>query len=118
MGKVKNTIDCRRSPTGSTPPKCIQAPLTLCQPCGIAMVYYNQIKEFKRASRKQKNRDSARLSRMKKEEKFSDLLAENMTLSGDHDDLVKDLETIKAANEATKEKISAKIQEIIDATLI
>ena len=55
---------------------------------------------------------------MKKEETFSDLLAENMALSGEHDDLVKDLETINAANEAAKEKISAKIQEILAATLI
>ena len=55
---------------------------------------------------------------MKTEEKFSDLLAENMALSGEHDDLVKDLETINAANEATKEKISAKVQEILAATLI
>ena len=118
MGKVKKPIECFQSPTGSTPPKCIQAHSTLCQPCGIAMVYYNQIKEFKKASRRQRNRDSARLSKMKKEETFSDLLAENMALSGEHDDLVKDLETINAANEAAKEKISAKIQEILAATLI
>ena len=117
MGKVKKPRDCCRSPTGSTPPRGVQAPSTLCQPCGIAMVYDNQIKDFHKASGRQRNRDPARLSGMKKKEKFSDLLAENMALSGEHDNLVKDLETINAANEATKEKISAKVQEILAATL-
>ena len=117
MGKVKKPRDCCRSPTGSTPPRCVQAPSTLCQPCGIAMVYDNQIKDFHKASGKQRNRDPARLSGMKEKVKFSNLLAENMALSEEHDNLVKELETINAANEATKEKISAKVQEILAATL-
>ena len=82
------------------------------------MVYYNQIKKFKKASRRQRNRNSARLSTMKTEEKFSNLLAENRALSGEFDDLVKDLDTINAANVAAKERISVKIQEILAATLI
>ena len=118
MGKVKKPIDCFQSPTGSTPPKCNQSPATLCESCGIAMIHYNQIKEFKKVARRQKNRNSARLSKMKKEEKFSDLLATNMALTLEHEELAKDLEKINAANEAAKEEIYAKIQEILAATFI
>ena len=118
MGKVKKPIDCFQSPTGSTPPKCNQPSATLCESCSIAMVHYNQIKEFKKVSRRQKNRNSARLSKMKKEEKFSDLLATNMALTLEHQELAEDLEKINAANEAAKEEISAKIQEILTATYI
>ena len=55
---------------------------------------------------------------MKKEEKFSDLLATNMALTLEHEELAKDLEKINAANEAAKEEIYAKIQEILAATFI
>ena len=55
---------------------------------------------------------------MKKEEKFSDLLADNMALTVEYEEMVKNLTYINAANEAVKEAISAKVQEILAATLV
>ena len=65
------------------------------------------------ASRRRKNRDSAKLSTMKKEEKFSDLLADNIALSMEYEALVKDLDNINAAKEIMNEAISSKVQEIL-----
>ena len=77
------------------------------------MTFYNQVKASKQASRRQRNRTSARLSRMKKEDKFSDLLANNMALTMEYEELVKDLDDMNAAKYAVKEAISAKVQEIL-----
>ena len=118
MGKVKKSIECSQSPTGSKPPKCHQSGVTLCESCCKAMAYYNQVREIKRATRRHNNRNSARISRMKKEEKFSDLLADNMALTVEYEEMVKNLTYINAANEAVKEAISAKVQEILAATLV
>ena len=41
-----------------------------------------------------------------------------MALTGEYEELAKDLEEINVANEAAKEKISAKMQEILSATFI
>ena len=77
------------------------------------MTYYNQVSAIKQASRRQRNRNSARLSRMKKEDKFSDLLADNMALTMEYEALVKDLDNINAAKEVVNEAISSKVQEIL-----
>ena len=77
------------------------------------MTYYNQVSATKQASRRQKNRNSAKLSNMKKEDKFSDLLADNMALTMEYEALVKDLDNINAAKEVVNEAISAKVQEIL-----
>ena len=82
------------------------------------MIYYNQVKAIKQESRRQSNRNSARLSRMKKEDKFSDLLSNNMALTMEYEELVKDLNDINAANDAVNEAISAKVQEILAITFI
>ena len=118
MGKVKKSIKCSQSPTGSKPPKCNQSGATLCESCCKAMAYYNQVREIKRAARRQSNRNSARISRMKKEEKFSDLLADNMALTVECEELVNVLDDINAANEAVKEEIAAKVQEILANTFV
>ena len=118
MGKVKKSTKCFQSSTGSRPPTCNQSFATLCESCCEAMAYYNQIKVIKQASRRQKNRNSARLSKMKKEEKFSDLVADNMALTMEYEELVKDLDKINTAKEAAKEEISAKIQEILATTFV
>ena len=82
------------------------------------MIYYNQVRAIKQAARRQSNRDSARLSRMKKEDKFSDLLSNNMALTMEYEELVKDLNDINAANNVVNEEISAKVQEILAITFI
>ena len=112
MGKIKKIEQCHQSSSGSKPPKCNQSPLNLCATCSSAMTYYNQVCAIKQASRRQRNRDSAKLSRMKKEDKFSDLLATNIALTMQHEELVKELDNIDAARDALKGAIYAKMQEI------
>ena len=50
---------------------------------------------------------------MRKEDKFSDLLADNMALNMEYEGLVKDLDDINAAKTAASEAISAKVQEVL-----
>jgi predicted nucleic acid-binding Zn-ribbon protein len=76
------------------------------------MSFYNQVKATKQAARRQRNRTSARLSKMKKEDRFSDLLANNLALTMEYEELVKDLDYMNAAKDAIKDAISAKVQEI------
>ena len=81
------------------------------------MTHYNQVKATKQASRRRKNRDSAKLSTMKKEEKFSDLLADNIALSMEYETLVKDLDDINTAKDLMDKAISSKVQEILDISV-
>ena len=77
------------------------------------MVTYNQLRVAKLAERRQKNRNSARLSRMKREDKFSDLLADNIALEMEYEGLTNELDSINTAISAIKEEVSVKIQEIL-----
>ena len=77
------------------------------------MATYNQLRVAKLAERRQKNRNSARLSRMKKEDKFSDLLADNIALEMEYEGLTNELDSINTAISAIKEEVSVKIQEIL-----
>ena len=77
------------------------------------MTHYNQVREAKQASRRRKNRDAAKLSTMKKDEKFSDLLADNIALSMEYETLVKDLDDINTAKDLMDKAISSKVQEIL-----
>ena len=81
------------------------------------MTHYNQVREAKQASRRRKNRDAAKLSTMKKDEKFSDLLADNIALSMEYETLVKDLDDINTAKDIMTEAISSKVQEILDISV-
>ena len=81
------------------------------------MTHYNQVRAAKQASRRRKNRDAAKLSTMKKEEKFSDLLADNIALSMEYETLVKDLDDINAAKDLMDKAISSKVQEILDISV-
>lgn len=49
---------------------------------------------------------------MKKEDRFSDLLANNLALTMEYEELVKHLDNMNAAKDAIKDAISAKVQEI------
>ena len=77
------------------------------------MATYNQLRVAKLAERRQKNRNSARLSRMKKEDKFSDLLADNIALEVEYEGLTNELDSINTAISAIKEEVSVKVQEIL-----
>ena len=77
------------------------------------MAHYNQVGAIKQESRRLRNRESAQLSRMRREDKYSDLLADNLALNMEYDELVRDLDAINAAKEAETEAISAKVQEIL-----
>ena len=81
------------------------------------MTHYNQVRAAKQASRRRKNRDAAKLSTMKKEEKFSDLLADNIALSMEYETLVKDLDDINTAKDLMDKAISSKVQEILDISV-
>ena len=81
------------------------------------MTHYNQVRATKQASRRRKNRDSAKLSTMKKDEKFSDLLADNIALSMEYETLVKDLDDINTAKDLMDKAISSKVQEILDISV-
>ena len=81
------------------------------------MTHYNQVRATKQASRRRKNRDAAKLSTMKKEEKFSDLLADNIALSMEYETLVKDLDDINTAKDLMDKAISSKVQEILDISV-
>ena len=81
------------------------------------MTHYNQVRAAKQASRRRKNRDAAKLSNMKREEKFSDLLADNIALSMEYETLVKDLDDINTAKDIMTEAISSKVQEILDISV-
>ena len=81
------------------------------------MTHYNQVRATKQAARRRKNRDSAKLSTMKKEEKFSDLLADNIALSMEYETLVKDLDDINTAKDLMDKAISSKVQEILDISV-
>ena len=118
MGKTKTEKKCYQSPSGSRPPKCRQSSASLCGSCFDAMAHYNQVGAIKQASRRQKNRESARLSRMKREDKYSDLLADNLALNMEYEELVRDLEDLNAAKDAECEAISAKVQEILAISFI
>ena len=77
------------------------------------MATYNQLRVAKLAERRQKNRNLARLSRMKKEDKFSDLLADNIALEMEYEGLTNELDSINTAISAIKEEVSVKVQEIL-----
>ena len=113
MGKIKTEKKCYQSASGSRPPKCRTSSASLCGPCFAAMAHYNQVGAIKQESRRLRNRESAQLSRMRREDKYSDLLADNLALNMEYDELVRDLDAINAAKEAETEAISAKVQEIL-----
>ena len=81
------------------------------------MAHYNHNKAIRQAARRQSNRNSARLSRMKQEDKFSNIISDNIGLTLEHEELVKNLDDINAEKQALAEAIDAKVQEIFTILL-
>ena len=101
---------CFHSPSAARKPKCRKFEGEWCQSCLEALAIYENIKASKKLARRKKNRASAALSKWKKEERFSDLCAENIALNAQHDELVQELETIDGANNALSEAMANKLQ--------
>ena len=112
MGKTKKIKHCYRSALGLRKPKCIQAPVSICVSCSEAMAYYNHTNAIRQAARRQSNRNSARLSRMNQEDKFSDLLSDNLGLTLENNELGNNLDNINAENHAMATAIDATVQKI------
>ena len=112
MGKTKKIKQCYRSSLGLRKPKCNQAPVGMCVSCSEAMAYYNHTNAIRQAARRQSNRNSARLSRMNQEDKFSNLLSDNLGLTLEHDELNKTLNNVNAEKQTMTDAIDAKVQEI------
>ena len=113
MGRIRREVLCYQSPMGLRPPRCRQPSASLCGACRDAMVHYNQVSAVRQETRRRKNCEYARISRMRREDKFSDLMAENMALTVEYEGLVNELGEVNNANNAVSEAIDAKVQEIL-----
>ena len=72
---------------------------------------YNQYKLDKKLQTRERNRESARLSKFRREEKFSDSLAENIALTDDLQHLTNVLADIKKNNNTIALAIAALSQQ-------
>jgi len=106
---VKN---CYHSVTGSRKPKCRQSDSGLCPSCLCALVVYQQHKAAKKISRMQRNRDASSRSKMRREERSSDLYSDHIALTTERDDLALELEIIIASRDAMAAKIATKLQQM------
>ena len=115
---TKNIVleECFHSPAAASRPRCQKAQNGLCHSCLEALAVYENVRTLKKLHRRKKNRASAALSKWKKEEKFSDLCAENVALAAQHEDLVQDLGKIEDTNNALAAAIAAKLQIIATLT--
>ena len=80
------------------------------------MVIYDQRKASKKVFRRQQNREAARRSTMRREERFSDLYAENIALIAEHDDVARELELVNTARNAFATAITAKLRKMAALT--
>ena len=110
MAKVQ---PCIQSSTGARRPECGREGLNFCPSCLDSLALYEQVKAFKAVRRIKQNRDSARPSRLIKEEASSDLHADNIALQAEYQDLAKELEDIERANDALAAAIRAKFEQRI-----
>ena len=116
MTKNKVLKECFHSPAAASRPRCQKVQNGLCHSCLEALAVYENVRTLKKLNRRKKNRASAALSKWKKEEKFSDLCAENVALTAQHEDLAQELNTIEDTNDALSAAIAAKLQTIAALT--
>ena len=112
MTKTKVIKDCFHSPAAASKPRCHKIGEGWCHSCLEALAIYENVKALKKFNRRKKNRASAALSKWKKEERFSDLCAENVALTAQREDLAQELETIDDANKDLSDAIAVKLQTI------
>ena len=112
MTKTKVIKDCFHSPAAASKPRCHKVGEGWCHSCLEALAIYENVKALKKLNRRKKNRASAALSKWKKEERFSDMCAENLALTAQRDELAHELETINDDNKNLSDAIAVKLQTI------
>ena len=104
--------DCFHSPAAIHKPRCHKVKEGWCQSCLEALAVYEDVKALRQLNRRKKNRESAALSRWKKEERFSDMCAENMALTTQWEELAHEFETINDVNKNLHDAIAVKLRTI------
>ena len=112
MTKTKVIKDCFHSPAAASKPRCHKVGEGWCHSCLEALAVYENVKALKKLNRRKKNRASAALSRWKKEERFSDMCAENLALTAQREELDQELKTLDKANKDLSNAIAIKLQAI------
>ena len=112
MTRNKVIKDCFSSPAAIHKPRCHKVKEGWCQSCLEALAVYENVKALKKFDRRKKNRASAALSRWKKEERFSDMCAENLALTAQREELDQELKTLDRANKDLSKAIAIKLQAI------
>ena len=112
MAKKKIAKNCYQSATGSRKPKCRQSNSSFCPSCLTALMVYEQCKAAKKVIRMQKNREASNRSKMRREERFSDIYSENIALTTEHEDLTLDLAVVTAARDAMSMAVAAKLHQL------
>lgn len=85
--------------------------LGLCPICLNALAFYEEVKARRAFLRIQQNRDSARRSKRKKEERMSDLYSDNIALTCEHEELAIELVELNRANDALAVALRAKTEQ-------
>ena len=112
MAKTKVIKNCFHSPAAASKPRCHKVGEGWCHSCLEALAIYENVRTLKKLHRRKKNRASAALSKWKKEERFSDLCAENVALTAQQEELAHELESIDDANKNLSDAIAMKLQTI------
>ena len=112
MTKNKVIKDCFHSPAAIRKPRCHKAEEGWCHSCLEALAVYEDVKALRKLNRRKKNRESAALSRWKKEERFSDMCAENVALTTQWEELAHEFETINDVNKNLHDAIAVKLRTI------
>ena len=112
MTKDKVIKDCFHSPAAASKPRCHKAEEGWCHSCLEALAVYENAKALKKLNRRKKNQASAALSRWKKEERFSDMCAENVALTAQWEELAHEFEAINDVNKNLYNAIAVKLQTI------
>ena len=73
---------------------------------------YEQCKAAKKVIRMQKNREASNRSKMRREERFSDIYSENIALTTEYEDLTLDLAVVTAARDAMSMAVAAKLHQL------
>ena len=106
--KVKK---CYRSSVGARPPRCCIVGPAVCPPCMNALDIYKQVKAHKAAKRAESNRASAERSRLKKEQKSSDIHSDHLALTAEYEELVQEMAVINRASQVLAAAITIKSEE-------
>ena len=83
----------------------------MCPPCINALAIYKQVKAYKAAKRIQSNRASAAKSRLKKDQKSSDIHSDHLALTTEYEELALELDNLTKASQALAAAIAVKYEE-------